>query len=410
MTASERDGRGRGRVVPLVTLPVPFVTAPTREAAPGTTLGAMPGGALLGDGPGRVARRWGLIALLATLVGFLSFGIIATSHWAEHAKVDLRHELLHELTGAWSFLLLLPAMLAFMGRFPIGADTLWRRVPLHLAATLVVGFTHTLMMWGSRSAAYRLLGWGRFEYGDMRYRFPMEYQKQFVLYWLVYGAVAWLAYAGAARARELRTADLERRLAEARLSALKMQLNPHFLFNTLNMISSYVREDPDRADAMIAHLSDFLRATLRHADVQEVPLSTELTFLGAYLEIMKARFQDRLGVCLEVPPDTTSALVPHLVLQPLVENSLAHCLADGRGRIRVAAEREAGRLRLVVEDDGPGIVDPKAAFGKGVGLTNTRERLRALYGDAQRLELANRPEGGLRLLLDLPYRAAAGTP
>jgi anti-sigma regulatory factor (Ser/Thr protein kinase) len=352
------------------------------------------------------ARRWALIALFATLVGLLNFGIIATSHWAEHAKVELARELLHELTGAWSLLLLLPALLAFMRRFPIRAGNLWRRLPLHLGATLALGAVHTSMMWGSRSLAYRLLGWGRFDYGDMRYRFPMEYQKQFVIYWMLYGAVAWLASAGAARARELRTAELERRLAEARLSALKMQLNPHFLFNTLNMISSYVREDPERADAMIAHLSDFLRATLRHADVQEVPLATELEFLASYLEIMKARFQDRLGVRLEVAPDAARALVPHLVLQPLVENSLTHCLDDGGGRIRVAAAREADRLRLLVEDDGPGIVDPHEAFGKGVGLTNTRERLRALYGDAQRLELSNRPEGGLRLLLDLPYRAA----
>jgi two-component system, LytTR family, sensor kinase len=218
-------------------------------------------------------------------------------------------------------------------------------------------------------------------------------------------------YARRNRERELRAARLERELTEARLQALKMQLNPHFLFNTLNMISSHVHDDPSRAEEMIAHLSDFLRMTLRHSQEQEVPLSTELEFLEAYLAIMKARFEDRLAVELRSADDAREALVPHLVLQPLVENAVSHAMDDRRpGRLRLQAARVGDRLRLVLEDNGPGLPDGDAALGRGIGLTNTAERLRQLYGADHSLAFTRSDEGGLRLELELPYRRREAPP
>jgi LytS/YehU family sensor histidine kinase len=313
------------------------------------------------------------------------------------------------MTGAFTLLLLLPAVLAFMHRFPIDRRNFVRRVPLHLLVMVAMGATHTLLMWISRTFLHRFFGWETYQYGDMRYRFLMEGGKQAIAYWATYAIVAILAYARRNRERELRAAHLESQLTEARLSALKMQLNPHFLFNTLNMISSHVYDEPRTAEAMIAHLSDFLRATLRLSRSQEVALEQELEFLEAYLAIMKARFEERLVVELDVADEARGALVPHLILQPLVENAITHCMEDhnGQGKIRLATGREGGRLRLVLEDNGPGLSGEAGdALGRGVGLSNTAERLRHLYGPDHRLDLANRREGGLRLVIEIPYRTS----
>jgi two-component system, LytTR family, sensor kinase len=351
--------------------------------------------------------RGTLLFVFTTMVGLLNFGIVSTSDLASRGATDLRVRLLYEMTGAYAVLFLLPFLIWFIRRVPIGRNNWWSSVPVHLLATIVFGVSHTLLMWGSRSVFYRIFDWGTYDYGVMRYRLLMEYQKQFVLYWLVFGLIAFIDYVRRNREREVRATELERRLTEARLDALKMQLNPHFLFNTLNTISSWVHEDPDLADEMIAHLSDFLRLTLRHGDVQQVPLGREIEFLDAYLSIMRARFRDRLDVTVEIPEDLREALVPHLILQPLVENSITHATLDSEGpaSVRISAARAGDRLCLLVDDEGPGIEgDPDEAISGGIGLTNTRERLRALHGDDYHLGAVNRPEGGLRLRIEVPLR------
>jgi two-component system, LytTR family, sensor kinase len=161
---------------------------------------------------------------------------------------------------------------------------------------------------------------------------------------------------------------------------------------------------------MIERLSDFLRLALRRRSVQEVPLGEELEFLDAYLEIMKARFEDSLSVELEVPPAARRALVPHLILQPLVENSVTYCMSDParQGRIRISATVAGERLRLAIEDNGPGLAaEARDAVGRGVGLSTTADRLRWLHGEEQRLEFKNLDGGGLRLTLEFPLRVAA---
>ncbi len=206
----------------------------------------------------------------------------------------------------------------------------------------------------------------------------------------------------------MRTAQLETRLAQAQLQALRLQLQPHFLFNTLNTISSVLYEDPRVADEMIARLSDLLRATLRETGRQEVTLEEELRFLDLYVEIMRARFDDRLVVSLDVDPATRDALVPQLLLQPLVENAIRHGAGvNATAAVDVRARREGEGLRLQVRDRGPGIAEAQSeVIGRGVGLSNTAERLERLYGAAHAFALHNADGGGLAVDVTIPYRTS----
>lgn len=207
---------------------------------------------------------------------------------------------------------------------------------------------------------------------------------------------------------QAQTALLQAELAEARLSALQTQLNPHFLFNTLHAVSSLVERDPRGVRRMIARLSDLLRFTLERTDQQEVVLEQELAFLERYLEIMQIRFQGRLQVDTHLGAGVTEALVPTLILQPLVENAVKHGVSkvDASGRIEISARRVGDRLVLAVRDNGPGLNGADAG-DEGVGLRNTRARLEQLYGSAQSLTLREAEEGGLIAEVTLPYHTHA---
>jgi len=207
-----------------------------------------------------------------------------------------------------------------------------------------------------------------------------------------------------AEATELRAeaAELHAQVTDARLNALRTQLNPHFLFNTLNAVSTLVDEDPPGARRMIARLSDLLRHTLGEGAEQEITLARELEMLRRYLEIMEVRFQGKLEVSIETEPSLEDALVPNLVLQPLVENAFRHGLAQMQtvGRVAVRAVRDDGDLVLTVRDNGRGPANP---VREGVGLTNTRARLTQLYGKRQRLALTADENGGAVVEVRVPY-------
>ena len=207
------------------------------------------------------------------------------------------------------------------------------------------------------------------------------------------------------RERELHASELERNLVQAKLQALQMQLNPHFLFNTLHSISSLMHKDVEAADGMVMRLGDLLRTALETSDSQEVTLREELAFLQRYLDIEKIRFGDRLAVTLEISPDTLYAQVPNLILQPLVENAIRHGIEPHArpGRIELRAHRQADTLALEVCDNGGGLRD-HAPAKEGVGLSNTRARLRELYGNAHHFELGSIPGSGLRVHLTIPFR------
>jgi len=349
-----------------------------------------------------------LAFLAVTFVGLLNFSIVETSWLAESSSRSAKYAFVCEMTGAYAVLLLAPLLVFVIHRYPIGRRNAATRIPLHVTVFVLFAVSHTLLMWGSRTLIFRLLDWGAYDYGAMRYRFLMEGQKQLIIYAAVYAVFRFIAYTRTNRERDVASARLEQELTDARLTALKMQLQPHFLFNALNMIGSHVRHDPETAATMLQHLSDFLRATLASSGAREVPLAEEVRFLDSYLEIMKARFEARLRVEVSLPVELRDTLVPHLFLQPLVENSITHSLRDHtkQAEIRVVARRDNDRLRLTIEDNGPGIVAGAAPVGGGIGLANTVARLEHLYGHRQRLDLENRAEGGLRLTIELPWHTS----
>ncbi|HEV8355949.1 MAG TPA: histidine kinase [Gemmatimonadales bacterium] len=229
-----------------------------------------------------------------------------------------------------------------------------------------------------------------------------------LLYWTILAVSSAADHYRRFRERELTASQLETQLARADLQGLKMQLHPHFLFNALHTIGSLVRTgDRDNAVKVTAGLGDLLRRMLDGAAQQEVPLKQELDFIRSYLDIEQIRFRDRLQVSFQVDPEVLDAKVPHLILQPLVENAIRHGIAPHlfAGRISVGARKVNGRLQLVVRDDGPGVGDGDAAR-PGIGLSNSRARLARLYGEDFTLEVSNLPQGGLQARVELPFHLA----
>jgi hypothetical protein len=261
---------------------------------------------------------------------------------------------------------------------------------------------------------------------------------------LAYGAIIGLTHSvhfyRRFRERERSTLVLESNLANARLSALRAQLHPHFLFNSLNAIAALLRRDPLLAEATLMSLSDLLRLALSQAEKQEVPLREEMNFVNRYLEIQQTRFGDKLHVEHDIAPATLDCLVPTLLLQPLVENAIRHGIepAENGGSLRITASRHNGKLVMTVEDDGVGLANNPIDLGNstntslanestslplaradvpitrvapkngtGIGLANLRARLETLYGRDQALELASRPERGVRVRIELPWHSAS---
>jgi two-component system, LytTR family, sensor kinase len=199
-------------------------------------------------------------------------------------------------------------------------------------------------------------------------------------------------------------------LSDARLRALKMQLHPHFLFNTLNSISALLAEQPGEARRVIAQLADLLRASLRSDALHLIPLEDELEFVRRYLDIERIRFGERLRVTVRIEPEASRASIPSFLFQPLVENAIRHGIArrEAGGELWLSAERDNGSLVIHVMDNGPG--GPQRSPGGGVGLANTRRRLEELYGAAQSLSLTRRPGGGTDVHVELPFRVLETAP
>jgi LytS/YehU family sensor histidine kinase len=295
-------------------------------------------------------------------------------------------------------------------RFPVERPLITRHLTLHvlfgLLAAALVGLCYYAMervtgqLWDTTMSSRALA----FMYAT----------KNLVIGVLVYGGLVSLShgieYYRRFKERELRATQLAAQLSKAELEVLKMQLQPHFLFNTLHAISALIRPDPDAADRIITRLGDLLRMSLQSNGTQEVPLRQELEFVEKYADIQRTRFRDRLAIRIEADPAALDALVPSLILQPLVENSIRHGVEEREqpASIAVNAERRGDRLLLSVADNGPGFPDYvlTPVPGRGLGLVNTRARLLALYGDAGRLEVAAAPGGGALVTLDLPFRSA----
>ncbi|HEU0076173.1 MAG TPA: histidine kinase, partial [Longimicrobiaceae bacterium] len=309
------------------------------------------------------------------------------------------------LTAAWQTGILLAiclAALAVAERFPLGRGR-WRN--LGVVALSAVGV---------------VLGWFALQRG-IWCRFPLGVCSAFPELFTVVPTVctAYLGLLGLGYAlqlarrhgeRELSERRMEAQMAEARLAALKMQLHPHFLFNTLQSVSTLMHRDVDAARTVLGLLRDLLAATLEREAQQEVALEQELRVLELYTGIERVRFGDRLGVEVRVDPAAGGALVPHLLLQPLVENAIRHGIScrRGPGRVEVEVAPGDGGLRIVVRDDGAGYTEGRPGSGGGIGLANTRARLAALYGASHRFDIGRAEGGGTRVAITLPLRYANG--
>jgi len=293
-------------------------------------------------------------------------------------------------------------------RFPIERRNWKTRVPLHLGASILYAALHA----GIRVLVYPVrnpkggnypLGWGLFE--EMFFYVCFD---DVWAYWPIVGLAHLVRYYHDNQNRKLHGARLEKELIQAQLASLKMQLHPHFLFNSLHAISALMRKDVRAAEEMLASLSELLRMALDHVADQEVSLKSEIEFARRYLAIEQTRFEDRLSVHFEVDSRVLDAQVPNLILQPLVENAVRHAIVPytRAGRIEVAASREGGSLVVTVRDDGPG-TGGGAPKHLGMGLRNTLSRLQHLYGEAYDLQFLESPGGGLTLRLEVPFRTAA---
>jgi two-component system, LytTR family, sensor kinase len=353
-------------------------------------------------------RSWLLMFLGFSAFGFLNFGYRYLDNRARGVDDTFAMRLFEEMTGAYIGLLLFPLVVWAIRRARIHRDNWWAAVPLNLLAMCVFSVADTTGMSVVRKLLAPLMGLGQYDYGIMRYRYPMELAQHVLLFCFAVGAIYTFDSYREARDRQLASADLEARLAEAQLQNLQLQLQPHFLFNALNTISSVMYEDVRRADTMLAQLSDLLRRTLQTGHSQEVSLQEELALVKSYIAIMEERFGDDLQVEFAVDPHVVHALVPQLILQPLVENSLRHARNPQTSKLilSIAATRENSELLLRVQDNGPGIpVPPSDQVVKGIGLSNTEQRLRSLYGARQQMLLEN--QDGLRVTIRLPLHTEA---
>jgi sensor histidine kinase YesM len=289
-------------------------------------------------------------------------------------------------------------------RFPIERSRLLKHVGLHICFGALFSITHIVLYILVQGIFYP-------EAFAFQESFTFWFVRRFhgnLLYYATFVVISHaLQYYERFRERELRASELETRLAQAQLQALKMQLQPHFLFNTLHTISELVHEDPELADRMITRLSDLLRMTLENTGVHEVTLRKEIEFLKGYLEIEQARLGDRLKVRIEIAPETWDARVPNLLLQPLVENAIRHGIAPyaGPGEIIIQSEHDGGALRLQVRDTGAGLARnwPERAQN-GVGLANTQTRLLKLYGSRQTFNTGSETGRGFVVDISIPFQ------
>jgi two-component system, LytTR family, sensor kinase len=364
-------------------------------------------------------RRW--ILWLSAFAGWmlvgLSFGIndflFADVHVRFYQQpLPLMSVLAWELAYWPVWAALSPLIFRFARRFPIEQSRWLRNLIISIVAGLCITVAHR--------AIYLFIAWLLYIAADnsiesLSYLFHHLFLFNLPTGFMSYGVILLVSHAihyyKRLRDEELKATQLKAELAEAQLQAaraqlqaLKMQLHPHFLFNTLNSISALLDEDVEKADEMLARLGDFLRLTLENSGSQMIALRDELEFLRRYLEIEQVRFQDRLSVEMDIEPEVLDAQVPNMILQPIIENAIRHGISQriGKGQIRICATRKDNSLRIEVQDNGPGIARNDSAKA-GLGLGNTIERLKQAYGGSQNFDIQAAPAGGTIVTLIIPF-------
>ncbi|HVG35501.1 MAG TPA: histidine kinase [Pyrinomonadaceae bacterium] len=358
--------------------------------------------------------KWAIFFGFWTLFGFLN---------ANQTYFEMRHTpgMHHSWwrIAFWQLLVwnawgaLTPIILSLGRRFPERRASWLRGILIHLPISVIVAAFHVAV------ATYLRILIEPFDVWSDTRPFLLQYVDglrgfflfDFFVYWAILGVGYAFDYRDRYREREATASQLKAQLAQAQLESLKMQLHPHFLFNTLHAIAALVRSNERQpAVNMIAGLSDLLRRALESADEQEVPLSEEIKFVETYLDIQKVRFSDRLRVRMELAEETLSAQVPNLILQPLVENAIRHgiSLNDSAGLVVITSKLQNRMLHISVCDDGPGLQSGwRMEESEGIGLSNTSERLKFLYGTEHRFELRNNETGGVTAKLVIPFRTSA---
>jgi len=353
--------------------------------------------------PGRALFRIAGIGAFWTLVGLAFASQFYLSSTMLGRAVTWSQAIGYSLGDWYVWAILSIPVLWLARRYPPEGPQPWRTAAIHLGAALVCSLVYVLL----RS----LVGVVHSRVLDEPVTFAEVFQpllvKTYPFNLLVYGVIVTISHAidyyRKYHERTVHALELEKHLTEARLQSLLRQLKPHFLFNTLNGIASLMHSDVNAADKMLVRLGELLRLTMHHPGQPLTKLRDEIAFIEKYLEIERIRFRDRLTVGITAAPDTLEADVPSLIIQPLVENAIRHGLEPQTrpGRITVESRRDGEKLLLLVRDNGGGM--PPGGFTReGIGLANTRERLRELYGDRHRFELANHPEGGLEVRLLIP--------
>jgi two-component system LytT family sensor kinase len=310
---------------------------------------------------------------------------------------EWRRRFLEQGTGYYLAMLLLPVLFRLVQRWPFRLTP--ARIGVYALGAGVYSAIHTSLMWGTRLILSPLVGLGPYNYGAMPLRYLMEFPSQLIAYSM------WIS-AYSIYHNWLRTKNLETQLVSARLENLSRQLQPHFLFNALNAVSATMYEDLGRADRMLERICDFLRSALRLPESPLVPVQTELALAHQYLEVMKARLEDRLTFDIVCDEHAQAAQVPALLLQPLIENAVEHGQdpASGELNIAICVARERGTIKISIRDHGRGVLSERngASSQEGHGLSNARKRLAAVYGDRAALSLSTHAEGGAIVRIHLP--------
>lgn len=399
----------------LVLRPRRRVSVRGREAGPGRqppTKGQLP---TIGAGLVWAASLgvWSLVGLAATVTIYELYHLTG-------GQMGLGTVAGMEFSQILAYAPISPIAFALAIRYPIERHNWMRRIMLHLAFGILFTLGHITLRgvtpygyWDRSNREWSSAFWNshlhtfRNPWTTLRGTFLENLVDDLTGVYLPIGLVAHLiAYYQRLREKQIRATELEGQLAKARLQTLKSQLQPHFLFNTLHSISALMMTDVAAADQMMTSLSDLLRMSLDANGIQTTTLAREIEFVGVYLDIEKARFQDRLAVYVDIAPECLDAIVPHLLLQPLVENAVRHGVSRRSlsGEIRIVAKHEGSDLHLWVRDNGPGVAEALLHRAKhGLGLRLTKERLSALYGGEQSCEIRNREEGGAEVRLRIPF-------
>jgi glucose-6-phosphate-specific signal transduction histidine kinase len=349
-------------------------------------------------------NRIGFAFIICTLLGIFFIG--QQYFWAYSAEREfnvVRDSAYHLIYFyVWGILFFFIA--AFAGRYRLEKDSWKKNLPLHIIAGIIIALLHRLLTFGIYTGIFAPLKFAE--------AFPWKFSSKiingafdsFLAYWFLVGLYYGYDYYTQFKSQKIKAARLETQLAQAQLNALKMQLHPHFLFNTMHAISSLMEEDVKSAQRMIAKLSDLLRITLDNAGVQIVSLNQELDFLKGYLEIQQTRFHDRLNIEYKIDKSTLNAEVPNLLLQPLVENAIKHGIspqAEG-GKIEIYSAVENQVLSLRVTDDGKGNGGKEVT--EGIGIKNIRERLDQLYGKNYSMQLSSDSGKGFSVIIKIPFK------